>query len=91
MLILISYDIVDDRRRAQVAKRMEDYGRRVQKSVFECLLNEDRLLRLQSLLQETIDMEEDSIRYYRICARCRSVIEVHGTGTFTADEPIMLL
>jgi CRISPR-associated protein Cas2 len=39
MIHLISYDIEDDRERLQVSKVLEGFGRRVQKSVFECPLN----------------------------------------------------
>lgn len=37
-LYVISYDIVDDRKRTKTVDTLKDYGRRVQKSVFECCL-----------------------------------------------------
>ena len=38
MLILVSYDIIDDYRRTKLAKKLLDWGQRVQYSVFECEL-----------------------------------------------------
>lgn len=61
---VVCYDIVDDRRRAKVMKTMEGFGRRVQKSVFECELNETRLARLENLLKRVINVQEDQVRFY---------------------------
>jgi CRISPR-associated protein Cas2 len=40
MLILVSYDVPDDRRRTRLAHALKDFGERVQYSVFECRLDE---------------------------------------------------
>jgi CRISPR-associated protein Cas2 len=45
MFYLVSYDIPDDRRRTRLAKLLKDYGGRVQYSVFECLLNQELLIK----------------------------------------------
>jgi CRISPR-associated protein Cas2 len=80
VLILVSYDIVDDHCRAKVAKVAEDHGLRVQKSVFECELDERDLARLKRRLDALIDHENDSVRFYRLCERCRHGVEVLGSG-----------
>lgn len=38
-LILVIYDIVDNKRRRKMVKFLEKYGLRVQKSAFEMILN----------------------------------------------------
>ncbi|MEW6376162.1 MAG: CRISPR-associated endonuclease Cas2, partial [Thermodesulfobacteriota bacterium] len=43
MFYVVSYDIPDDQRRIKIAKILEDFGDRVQYSVFECLLEQDLL------------------------------------------------
>ena len=91
MRIVVSYDIVQDRCRAKVARCMEDYGTRVQKSVFECSLDEGSLVRLQVKLSDLIDQEQDSVRFYRLCNRCRSTIEVLGAGSILDDETIVII
>lgn len=89
--IVVSYDIVDDRRRTQVAKVLETYGERVQKSVFDCRLNEQRLLELQDALRAVVDESEDSVRYYRLCTRCEGTIHVQGCGVVYEEEPVIIV
>jgi len=91
MFIVVSYDIVDDRRRSRVARFMEDHGDRVQKSVFECSLEEPELTRLKEKLLDRIDPEVDSVRFYRICNRCRSSIEILGAGPIKEEESVVIV
>ncbi len=82
----ICYDISDDRRRGRVAKILEDYGDRVQYSVFEVILDtEARLAKLKRRLQKVIDPEVDSVRIYALCEGCRKKVEVMGTGSVLED------
>ena len=62
MFYVVSYDIADDRRRNAVAKILEDFGTRVQESVFDCLLEEIALLDLKERLGAVMDRDLDSIR-----------------------------
>lgn len=64
MLRLIIYDIADPKRLRRIAQICEDYGVRVQKSVFECWLDEDRFEELWSRLQEAMKGREDSLAAY---------------------------
>lgn len=69
MLVLITYDVNTETKLGQsrlrkVAKKCQDYGQRVQNSVFECLLDLARLKQLQNDLEKIIDPEIDSLRYY---------------------------
>ena len=68
---VIVYDIIDDGRRAKVAKTLEQIGERVQHSVFEAWLTQDELLRLLRRLERRVEAEEDSVRIYYLCASCR--------------------
>jgi len=82
---LITYDIPDDKRRLKVSNALEDYGRRVQFSVFEVWMDEALRRDVIARLEKLIRVDEDSIRLYRLCAACRERIEVHGKGT--VSEP----
>lgn len=66
MLVLVVYDIPDDRRRLKVATFLEGYGRRVQKSVFECFLSLREMQQLHQKLQRFAKPEEDNVRLYWI-------------------------
>lgn len=88
---VISYDIKDDKRRLKIAKTLEDYGTRVQYSVFECILTDEYLNRLKRRLERLIKVEEDSIRYYKLCNACRSKILIQGQGKVTEDEDVYII
>lgn len=58
---LVAYDISDDRRRSRVARRLQEYGDRVQYSVFVVDIRPARLVRLRTLLEDLIDEQADSV------------------------------
>jgi CRISPR-associated protein Cas2 len=89
--IVATYDIVDDKRRLKVMKAMKNYGPRVQKSVFEFILETNRFQRLKDTCQKLIDPEEDSIRFYTVCAECRAKIEIMGWGVVAEDPESLVL
>ena len=62
MLIIVSYDIVDDKRRTKLAKKLCDFGKRVQYSVFECDLSKEQLKDMTQKALKQINLEEDSLR-----------------------------
>jgi CRISPR-associated protein Cas2 len=71
MLVLVSYDVSTEtsagrRRLRRAAKICLNYGQRVQKSVFECQVDQAGLEKLKNELLELIDLEEDNLRIYRI-------------------------
>ena len=74
----IAYDITDDKRRNKVAKILKDFGKRVQYSVFECNVDRQAFLRLQNRLEKAMNMSEDTITFYYLCAACEKQIERIG-------------
>lgn len=71
LLVLITYDVSTTseggkRRLRRVAKKCEDYGVRVQNSVFECIVDAAQLKLLEIALEEIIDPTVDSLRFYRL-------------------------
>ena len=69
MMVLIAYDVSTKepegrRRLSRAAKTCLDYGQRVQKSLFECSVTPDQWTELRAKLVETIDADEDSLRFY---------------------------
>ena len=69
MLVLITYDVNTEdaagrTRLRKVAKQCVNYGRRVQNSVFECILDNAQSVTLKATLTDIIDAEHDSIRFY---------------------------
>jgi CRISPR-associated protein Cas2 len=92
MFYLICYDIVSDRRRTKVAKLLEAYGLRVQKSVFECVLDEKQQEGLQKRLMKLLNKREDQIRFYPLSAHCRNKVLVLGTQPeFVVDDAAFIV
>jgi CRISPR-associated protein Cas2 len=84
MMVLITYDVstenADGRKRLRrVSKQCEDYGQRVQNSVFECIIDPARLKLLQARLIEIIDLKKDSLRFYFLGDDSRHRVEHFGT------------
>jgi len=61
-----------------VAKKCQDYGQRVQNSVFECLVDAAQLKQLQAKLLKIIDPEVDSLRFYYLGDNWKSRVEHFG-------------
>lgn len=61
---IVCYDIVSDQRRNKVSKILEGYGKRMQKSVFECEIDSEKCDKLEKLLKRAIDSNEDDVRFY---------------------------
>lgn len=71
LLVLITYDVQTTtssgrKRLRKVAKKCEEFGVRVQNSVFECIVDNTQLRQLQISLESIIDPSVDSLRYYRL-------------------------
>lgn len=96
MFVLITYDVNmtsmnGAKRLRNVARVCRDYGRRVQNSVFECLLTEAQLVILKKQLNNIIDVKQDSIRIYILGKSWKNKVENIGrnTGLDFSDELIL--
>jgi CRISPR-associated protein Cas2 len=91
MDVLVSYDVSTEdaagrKRLRQVAKVCLNFGQRVQKSVFECSVNEMKLERLRQSLLKCIDLEADSLRIYRLLEPRAEHVEAYGRDTYVDFE-----
>ena len=71
MLVLVTYDVNTEtpegrKRLRKIAKVCNDYGIRVQNSVFECVVNSAEFFTLRVRIDEIINPELDSVRYYNL-------------------------
>ena len=85
MLVLVSYDVSTEtpegkRRLRRVAEVCQDYGQRVQLSVFECLVGDKELALLRNRLLTELDEEEDKLRLYFLDQAARQKTEHYGTA-----------
>lgn len=88
---IIAYDIVKNKKRNKVAEILKDHGIRVQKSVFECRLDDADLNRLTKELSETIDKKTDSILIYYLCEACVKQMHFVGIQPVRIEKDFLLL
>ncbi|TAH49151.1 MAG: CRISPR-associated endonuclease Cas2 [Chloroflexota bacterium] len=91
MLYVIAYDIPDDKRRGKVAKLLEGYGARVQRSVFEADLDARGYADLRKRLGRWIVEKEDSVRFYQLCANCRGQVETIGQLGVMVEPEVLIV
>jgi CRISPR-associated protein Cas2 len=78
MFYLVCYDITRDNTRNKVAKILEGYGLRIQKSVFECVLSEAQYAFIQKRLLACMNDQEDQVRFYPLSSHCRQKVDIMG-------------
>ncbi|MEO0110991.1 MAG: CRISPR-associated endonuclease Cas2 [candidate division WOR-3 bacterium] len=91
MFIVITYDIKNDRRRSLILNTLKNFGRWVQYSVFECVLEPSQCDRLILKLSSLIKPSEDSIRFYIICEECKRKVIILGRGSVTEEEEVYIV
>ena len=96
MMILITYDVdttdkSGQRRLRQVAKQCQDYGQRVQRSVFECVVDPLQYKQLKAKLERLIDKEKDSLRFYHLGSNWKRRVEHVGAKPTYDPEGILIL
>lgn len=82
-MILVTYDVSTvekegKRRLRKVAKICQDYGIRVQNSVFECIVNQTEYTQMKIKLLAVVDDQEDSLRIYRLGKQYKNKVEHFG-------------
>lgn len=96
MLVLITYDVNTEtaegrKRLRKVAKQCVNYGRRVQNSVFECILDNAQCIKLKSILLDIIDVEVDSLRFYYLGNKYQTKIEYIGVDKGISADQILIM
>ena len=96
MMVLVTYDVSTEseggkRRLRQVAKQCQNFGQRVQNSVFECLVDPVQWADLSHRLERIIDEEHDSLRYYFLGSNWKRRVEHKGAKpSYDPEGPIIL-
>lgn len=96
MLVLISYDVNTEspsgkKRLRQIARQCVNYGRRVQNSVFECLLDAAQCRALQAKLVGIMDQDKDSLRFYYLGNKYENKIEHFGRDDGYEPEGLLIV
>lgn len=96
MMVLIAYDVSTEsiqgrKRLRQVARVCENFGQRVQNSVFECLVDPAQWMALRRKLIEIINSEQDSLRFYFLGKNWKRRIEHVGVKeSYDPEGPLIV-
>ena len=96
MLLLITYDVNTEtplgrKRLRQVAKQCMNYGQRVQNSVFECVLDAAKCREVQHKLEQIIDKDKDSLRFYYLGNNYKSkVVHIGAEESFDVEDTLII-
>ena len=96
MHLLVTYDVNTEtkagrRRLHKVALACKKYGQRVQYSVFECRVNDAKLVQMRAELLDIINKEKDSLRIYRLHGSREDCVESYGLDRYVDfEEPIIV-
>ena len=87
-LVLVIYDISDNKRRYQMNKALEGFGVRVQRSAFECSLTNTLFNRLLKSIVKLINEDKDSLRVYKLPPGID--VKSWGTSVTQSDEDFLV-
>jgi CRISPR-associated protein Cas2 len=96
MLVVVSYDVSTSDlkgpgRLRRVARLCEDWGQRVQNSVFECLVDPAQWVALRAGLLKIIDPARDSLRFYFLGANWQRRVEHAGAKQTVNQEGTIIV
>lgn len=95
LLVLVTYDVSTtcregQKRLRQVSKACQNYGQRVQNSVFECVVDSTQLAILKIKLLNLIDQEQDSLRFYQLGNNYKNKVEHIGAKkSIDIEDPLI--
>ena len=96
MLVLITYDVNTEtplgrKRLRQVAKQCVNYGQRVQNSVFECVLDSAKCREVQHKLEQIIDNDKDSLRFYYLGNNYKTkIVHIGAKESFDVEGTLIV-
>jgi CRISPR-associated protein Cas2 len=97
MMVLVSYDVSFEdpggsRRLRRIAKICEDFGQRVQYSVFECVLDPAQWTAFRNRLLEEYKEDYDSLRFYFLGKKWQRRVEHHGVKSgYDPENDVLIL
>lgn len=87
-VVLIIYDISDNKHRLKISKYLETFGNRVQKSAFEARLNRRQYESLVDGLEARV-LDDDNIRIYRL--KGYEEIRLFGSTDYSKEEDVIII
>ena len=96
MMILISYDVAVTHKNGatrlrKLAKLCQDYGTRVQNSVYECIVDNQTYVKLKAEISKIIDNKVDSVRFYELGNKFQGhIVHIGAKQTWDLTDTIII-
>lgn len=78
-MVVVVYDISNDKRRVKLSNFLEGYGHRIQFSVFECFISLEEMRQLHQKVKKLVLPKEDNVRFYWISNDALSIVLTIGS------------
>ncbi len=91
MIVLITYDNTDPKRLRRMHSFLKEYGLNTQKSVFECDIDNAALKIIRQFCRNSLDLQSDQVRIYKICSQCMNNVSISGLGLKIAQLDYMVI
>lgn len=88
-LILVIYDVGDNKKRYRIAKAMKGFGEWVQRSAFECHLTLKQYEKMIETIMPYFDFDIDLLRIYKLTGQAE--VKVYGKIKETEDEDLIII
>lgn len=75
LFVVVAYDISNTRKRTKISKMLEQYGVRINRSVFECMFTKDQFAKIKIELMAKINPKTDVLVFYVLCINCYTKLE----------------
>lgn len=86
MNFIVTYDVRDDRRRARISALLAKNGVRIQRSVFQCVLESGEMAEIVFTCEGILDLDVDVLQVFTICEGCREHQVSLGQANLALDE-----
>ncbi len=89
--IVLAYDISSNNSRAKVAAMISVWGDRIQRSVYQCMLDEKALDELLARIDQVVDHNSDAVHVFVQCSDCTGLARVVGQASIPSPDPYWIL
>jgi len=90
-MLIVLLDTPCNKRRYRMNKIIKGYGVRVQKSVFECQIDESEKREMIAALKDILNKDEDTLRIQPCCQKDWHQILISGGPQPLEDKPFWLV
>lgn len=88
LFVVVAYDISNTRKRTKISKILEQYGVRINRSVFECMFAKDQFEKIKKELKEQVNPKCDVLVFYVLCINCYTKVKRFPEQKVNTDQVV---